>query len=76
MILSLIIVPTRWRHPLPLYYLDQDLLDHLLGDCALLAALLHRGHHLGEAVDLTLQERHHPRRAVQVRLDLERKQGC
>ena len=68
----------RWRHPLPPSYLDEDLLDHLLGDCAILLALalLHRGDHLGEAVDLALQERHHPRRAVQVRLNLERKQGC
>ena len=65
---------TRWRHPLS-SYLDQDLLDHLLGDRALLSALLHRGDHLGEAVDLALQERHHAGRAVQVRLNLERKQG-
>ena len=60
---------------LSLSHLHQYLLDHVLGDRALLAALLHRGHHLGEAVDLTLQEGHHPRGAVEVRLNLECNEG-
>ena len=42
----------------------------------LIESLLHRGDHLGEAVDLALQERHHAGGAVQVGLNLERKQAC